>query len=107
MGNVLDSINTIENEWIVLPDGRRLAARIWLPDVREPAPAILEYLPYRKRDGTAPRDETTHRVFAANGYACVRVDIAGTGDSEGCFDDEYSEQELSDGEAVLCVYLNT
>ena len=98
---MLDSINTIENEWIVLPDGRRLAARIWLPDVREPAPAILEYLPYRKRDGTAPRDETTHRVFAANGYACVRVDIAGTGDSEGCFDDEYSEQELSDGEAVL------
>lgn len=98
---MLDGINIIENEWIALPDGRRLAARIWLPDVREPAPAILEYLPYRKRDGTAPRDETTHRVFAAGGYACVRVDIAGTGDSEGCFDDEYSEQELSDGEAVL------
>lgn len=101
VGNVLDSINMIENEWIVLPDGRRLAARLWLPEHASPAPAILEYLPYRKRDGTAPRDETTHRVFAAKGYACVRVDIAGTGDSEGRFDDEYSEQELSDGEAVL------
>ena len=101
MGNVLNNIDMIENEWIVLDDGRSLAARIWLPDVKEPAPAILEYLPYRKRDGTAARDETTHRVFAANGYACVRVDIAGTGDSEGQFDDEYSEQELSDGEAVL------
>ena len=99
--SVLKGFNIIENEWIVLPDGRRLAARMWLPDAREPVPAILEYLPYRKRDGTAPRDETTHRVFAANGYACVRVDIAGTGDSEGRFDDEYSEQELSDGEAVL------
>ena len=83
-----------------MPDGRRLAARIWLPEQR-PAPAILEYLPYRKRDGTAPRDETTHTVFAEAGYACIRVDIAGTGDSEGQFDDEYSEQELCDGEAVL------
>lgn len=94
-------MNVIENEWVTMPDGRRLAARIWLPEANDPAPAILEYLPYRKRDGTAQRDETTHRVFAEAGYACVRVDIAGTGDSEGQFDDEYSEQELSDGEAVL------
>ncbi|QDI76986.1 MULTISPECIES: CocE/NonD family hydrolase [Leisingera] len=91
----------IENTWIPLPDGRRLSARIWMPEGAGPFPAILEYLPYRKRDGTAPRDETTHTVFAAEGYACIRVDIAGTGDSEGVFDDEYSEQELSDGEAVL------
>ncbi len=90
----------VENSWITLPDGRKLAARIWLPHA-QPAPVILEYLPYRKRDGTAPRDETTHTVFAKEGYACIRVDIAGTGDSDGQFDDEYSEQELSDGEAVL------
>ena len=87
--------------WIELPDGRRLAARLWRPVTEPPAPAILEYLPYRKRDGTAPRDATTHPVFAAAGYACVRVDIAGTGDSDGLFDDEYSEQELTDGEAVI------
>lgn len=91
----------IENEWITLPDGRRLAARIWIPHGLGPVPAILEYLPYRKRDGTAPRDETTYAVFAKAGYAGVRVDIAGTGESDGMFDDEYSEQELSDGEAVL------
>ena len=87
--------------WIALPDGRRLAARLWRPATETPAPAILEYLPYRKRDGTAPRDATTHPVFAAAGYACIRVDIAGTGDSDGLFDDEYSEQELSDSEAVI------
>ncbi|MCH9852805.1 MAG: CocE/NonD family hydrolase [Alphaproteobacteria bacterium] len=94
-------VQTIENEWIPVSGGRKLAAKIWLPDGHKASPAILEYLPYRKRDGTAPRDETTHKVFASDGYACVRVDIAGTGDSEGLFDDEYSEQELSDGEAVL------
>ena len=87
--------------WIALPDGRRLAARLWRPITEIPASAILEYLPYRKRDGTAPRDATTHPVFAAAGYVCIRVDIAGTGDSDGLFDDEYSEQELSDGEAVI------
>ena len=85
----------------MLPDKRKLAARIWLPQGDGPFPAILEYLPYRKRDGTAPRDETTHPTFAAAGYACIRADIAGTGDSDGLFDDEYSEQELADGEAIL------
>ncbi|WP_264213998.1 CocE/NonD family hydrolase [Leisingera thetidis] len=90
-----------KDHWIPMPDGRRLAARLWLPEGTGPFPAILEYLPCCKRDGTAARDETTHRVFAAEGYACVRVDIAGTGDSEGVFDDEYSQQELRDGEAVL------
>ena len=90
-----------ETHWVEMSDGRRLSARIWLPKEPTPHPAILEYLPYRKRDGTAERDSTTHAYFVEHGYACIRVDIAGTGDSEGQFDDEYSEQELSDGEAVL------
>ncbi|WP_416367881.1 CocE/NonD family hydrolase [Tritonibacter mobilis] len=95
------AITVTEHLWIPLPDGRRLAARMWMPEGKGPFPVILEYLPYRKRDGTAPRDATTHPVFTAEGYACLRVDIAGSGDSDGRFDDEYSEQELSDGEAVL------
>ncbi len=72
-----------------------------MPSGLGPFPAILEYLPYRKRDGTAPRDETTHPVFADAGYVCVRIDIAGSGDSDGHLKDEYCEQELDDGEAVL------
>ncbi len=92
-----------ENHWIPLSDGRRLAARIWMPHdaVRAGSPAILEYLPYRKRDGTAPRDESTYPTFAAAGYVGIRVDIAGTGESDGCFDDEYSPQELADGVEVI------
>ncbi|MEO0427113.1 MAG: CocE/NonD family hydrolase [Pseudomonadota bacterium] len=91
--------------WIPMSDGRRLAARLWLPASAStgaaPVPCILEYLPYRKRDGTAPRDASTHPAFAAAGYASIRVDIQGSGDSDGLFDDEYSERELADGEAVI------
>jgi len=90
-----------ENVWIELPDGIKLAARIWHPRTLEKVPAILEYLPYRKRDGTAGRDALTHPYLAGHGYTCVRVDMRGCGDSEGLFEDEYSSQELSDGVAVV------
>lgn len=86
---------------IPLSDGRKLSARIWRPEGAGPAPAILEYLPYRKRDSTAARDALNHPWFAGHGYVAARVDIAGTGESEGLFDDEYSEQELSDGVEVI------
>lgn len=88
---------------IPLPDGTRLSARVWIPDSAElePVPAILEYLPYRKSDGTIDRDDTMHPWFAEEGYACLRVDRRGCGDSEGLYDDEYSEQELQDGEEII------
>lgn len=86
---------------IPLSDGRKLSARIWRPEGAGPAPVILEYLPYRKRDSTAARDALNHPWFAGHGYVAARVDIAGTGESEGLFDDEYSEQELSDGVEVI------
>jgi putative CocE/NonD family hydrolase len=66
-----------------------------------PVPAILEYIPYRKRDGTLPRDEMMHPYFAGHGYAAVRVDMRGCGDSEGSMLDEYTEQELQDAEEVI------
>jgi putative CocE/NonD family hydrolase len=91
-------VREIENAWITLSDGCRLAARIWLPADAEsdPVPAILEYLPYRKRDGTVERDELTHPYTAGHGYACVRVDMRGNGDSEGLMWDEYLAQEQDD-----------
>ena len=91
-------VREIANLWIPLGDGTRLAARIWLPDNAEarPVPAILEYLPYRKRDGTGPRDVRMHPYVAGHGYACVRVDIRGSGDSDGLLLDEYPKQEQDD-----------
>ncbi len=99
----LRKVREIENVFIPLKDGTKLAARIWLPVDAEknPVPAILEYLPYRKRDGTAPRDALTHPYFAAHGYAGVRVDIRGTGESDGVLMDEYLKLEQDDCLEVL------
>jgi len=92
-------VREIEHTEITMPDGTRLAARIWLPeDARgAPVPAILEYLPYRKNDGTLARDIARAPYIAGHGYAYVRVDIRGCGESEGVMEDEYTASELQDG----------
>ncbi len=96
------AIREIDNVWIPLGDGTRLAARIWLPaDPGAGVPAILEYLPYRKRDGTYERDALTYPWFAARGYAGVRVDLRGSGESDGLMADEYAQQELDDALEVI------
>ena len=88
---------------IPMPDGVHLAARIWRPvgSDKQPVPAILEFLPYRRRDGTAERDALIHPYFAGHGYACLRVDIRGSGDSEGVLRGEYLKQEQDDAIAIL------
>jgi uncharacterized protein len=97
------AVREIVNTDIPLSDGTRLAARIWIPEDAEadPVPAILEYLPYRKRDGTSERDALTHPYFAGHGYACVRVDMRGSGESEGLLLDEYLKQEQDDAIEVI------
>ncbi|WP_193105767.1 CocE/NonD family hydrolase [Brachybacterium sp. FME24] len=107
-----------EHLWIEMSDGVRLAARLWRPvsaddsggapasddapatDI-EPVPGILELIPYRQRDLTAQRDSIHHPYMAGHGYACLRVDLRGSGNSEGVLSDEYLEQELVDAEEIL------
>ncbi|WP_406218962.1 CocE/NonD family hydrolase [Streptomyces canus] len=86
---------------IPMPDGTLLYARVWRPLTPEPVPAILEYLPYRLTDWTAPRDWQRHPWYAGHGYASVRVDVRGHGNSEGVPGDEYSATELADGVEVV------
>ncbi len=81
--------------------GTRLYARVWRPVTDEPVPALLEYLPYRLTDWTAPRDAQRHPWYAGHGYASVRVDVRGHGNSEGVPGDEYDAQELADGVEVV------
>ena len=96
-------VREIEHITIPLSDGTRLAARIWLPEDAEvnPVPAVLEYIPYRKRDNTAERDVRHHPYIAGHGYACCRVDLRGSGESEGVLRDEYLPKELDDGVEVI------
>src|SRR3954454_16589204 len=76
---------------------------MWLPEDAEaaPVPAILDAVPYRKGDGTAVRDASRYPYFAGHGYACVRLDLRGSGDSDGLITDEYTEQEQDDVAAVI------
>ena len=90
-------VRVVEDLKIPLPDGTVLAAKAWFPEGAGPVPAVLEYLPYRKRDGTRARDQGIHMYLAGHGYACIRLDIRGMGDSEGLLHDEYTTQELADG----------
>jgi predicted acyl esterase len=90
---------------IPLSDGVRLAATLYMPaDLRpgERAPALLEYLPYRKDDDTTLTDYANHAYFARHGFVGVRVDIRGFGASGGApTSREYSEQEQKDGDEVI------
>jgi putative CocE/NonD family hydrolase len=95
-------VESQEHFWIPMSDGVRLAARAWWPTGTDgPVPAVLEYIPYRRRDLTSVRDSMHHPYLAGHGYACVRVDLRGTGDSEGVLTDEYLEREQQDAEEVL------
>lgn len=98
-----NTIEETEHLWIPMSDGTRLAARLWKPvsAIEDPVPAVLEMIPYRKRDLTSVRDSIHHPYVAGHGYACLRVDLRGSGDSEGVLTDEYLQQELDDVEEVL------
>lgn len=85
-----------EHTWIPMRDGVRLSARIWLPRTAAPVPAVLECIPYRKRDLYRTYDDLWGATLSGAGIAFVRVDVRGSGDSEGVITDEYSEAELED-----------
>jgi hypothetical protein len=86
-------VREIPHCWIPLSTGERLAARIWLPEEADeaPVPAIVEYIPYRRRDYSAVRDHGTHSYLAAHGYACLRIDVRGAGDSDGIHGEQWAD----------------
>jgi uncharacterized protein len=96
-------VKVVENVWIPMADGTRLAARLFLPVSSNTTPtgAVLEYLPYRKRDAYRYRDDVAGPFLAKSGIAMVRVDIRGTGDSSGTMIDEYLPVEQADALAVI------
>ena len=50
------------------------------------------------------RDQLTHPYFAGHGYACLRIDMRGNGESDGLMHDEYTAQEQADAvEAIAWI----
>jgi uncharacterized protein len=93
-----------EEAWITMSDGVRLAATLYMPDkpASERFPPILEYLPYRKDDGLLERDHKLYGYLADRDFVGARVDMRGTGRSEGALPPgEYSEQEHGDALEVI------
>ena len=84
-----------------MPDGVRLAADVYRPDRDEPVAVLLEALPYRKDDITAAYRPEYDRLVNEGGFAVCRVDVRGTGSSEGDATDEYPEVEQRDLAEVI------
>ena len=94
----------IKEVWIPMSDGTRLAADLYMPSQMSPSkklPILLEYLPYRKDEHRKLRFQV-FSYFVKRDYIVARVDIRGTGKSEGILVDyEYTDQEKKDGEEVI------
>ncbi len=95
---------TMQEQRIRMTDGVRLAADVYFPEGAAAGarfPVLLEYLPYRKTDSRA-RNFALYSYFVERGYVVARVDIRGTGNSEGrLIPYEYSDIEQEDGEIVI------
>jgi predicted acyl esterase len=95
----------IERGWLRMPDGVRLSVTYFRPTPRhsgERFPALLELLPYRKDDSFYRRDYPLYSYFVRRGYILAKVDIRGTGGSEGKLPDrEYSDAELADAVEII------
>jgi putative CocE/NonD family hydrolase len=89
--------------WIPMPDGAIFAGRLWLPpDLAEAkVPVVLEWIPYRQSDLTVVADSMLHGWFAQHGIAALRVDLRGSGNSDGTLHDEYTSQEQDDAVATI------
>jgi carboxymethylenebutenolidase len=84
-----------------MSDGVELAVTLYLPDSPDPQPCLLEALPYRKDDLTSSYAQTYERLRDQHGYAVCRVDLRGTGSSEGDATDEYPPEEQDDLTEVI------
>lgn len=101
----------LSSSYIVAADGTRLAADVYLPRDLEPnerLPALLVLTRYWRGNadpGTGawlPQSlGGTDRFFLDNGYALVKVDVRGTGASFGWRANEYGDQEVGDGHAII------
>jgi putative CocE/NonD family hydrolase len=100
-------VKLIKNVRIPMHDGVRLAADLYVPDddrddfePSTPLPVVMDFIPYRK-DEVNPSLANHYLYLARHDYILARVDIRGTGASEGANTDEYTRQEQTDGAEAI------
>lgn len=95
----------LEHGTLQMKDGVHLAVTYYRPSAKEAGevfPVIMEMVPYRKDDFFTLGDYEYGSYFARRGYVVARVDVRGTGGSEGSIPvSEYSEAEISDAEELV------
>ena len=91
-----------EKLFIPMRDGVKLGANLVRPDRPDPKikyPSLLTYDPYRATEGDSL---PLLGYYAEHGYYAVRVDLRGSGMSEGLeVPNQYSEQERCDAEDLI------
>lgn len=96
-----EGVKLVKNVMIPMRDGVRLAADLYMPhgeaatQGRDRFPVVMDYIPYRKDEANPSYDYYSY--LPRHGYIVARVDIRGTGASEGVSVDEYTLQEQLDG----------
>jgi hypothetical protein len=96
-------VQMIENSFIPMPDGVKLAVQLWLPATSDtrPAPVVVEYIPYRKRDRYRAFDMYWGQTLAQYGVGYARLETRGSGDSTGLLLDEYLPSEHHDAATAI------
>ena len=94
-------VRTIETVFAPGKNGTPLAVQLWIPEGAAKAPAVLEAIPYRKRDRYRAYDMLWGKVLAERGVAYARLETRGSGDSGGVLEDEYLATEQADCAAVI------
>ena len=88
-----------------MPDGVKLAVTWWRPtpkDSGETFPVLLELLALPQRRFVLRPGLPAVFYFAGHGFIMAKVDIRGTGGSEGHLPErEYSDQELADALEII------
>lgn len=96
---------TLETGLLRMKDGVQLSVTYYRPTAKTPDetfPVLMEMVPYRKDDFFALGDYEYGAYFARRGYVVARVDVRGTGGSEGPVPvSEYSEAEISDAVQLI------
>ena len=96
-------VQLIENTWITMPDGAARGSHLVAGKCATSTPSRRFSIIARTfaRFSHRTEDETRFPYYAAHGYACIRVDIRGSGNSAGRPLDEYVKQEQDDGVEII------